>query len=308
MQYLKQSTEVDVRIGPAMAYDDGVTAVTDLTLGGADQAELLKNNGAATVDISGATFAAVTNCDGWYDLTLTTSHTDTIGQVTVVIQDADKVVPIFVTFHVLAANVFDSLFGAATDKLQTDVTQMLGTTLAETSGGNIAANFDEFFDNDDALTTKVVDDVGGGSGGDATAANQTTILNRLGSITGTGDNTILGFFKALLSKAAGTPSDIGGTFDPAADSTEAISEAIPAAAPTADAVADAVWDEAIADHTTSTSFGAKNQTDAGAAVLDSTGLDNISATEPTGLATTFVGKLMQVWARLFNKVEQTSTT
>ena len=39
MQYLKQSTEIKVRIGPAMAYDDGVTAVTDLTLGGADQAE-----------------------------------------------------------------------------------------------------------------------------------------------------------------------------------------------------------------------------------------------------------------------------
>ena len=56
----------------------------------------------------------------------------------------------------------------------------------------------------------------------ATAANQTTILNRLGAWTGTGINTILGAFKALLSKAASAPSDIGGTFDPAYDSTEAV--------------------------------------------------------------------------------------
>jgi hypothetical protein len=56
----------------------------------------------------------------------------------------------------------------------------------------------------------------------ATATNQTTILNRLGAFTGTGVNTVLGFFKALLSKAATLPTDVGGTFDPATDSTEAI--------------------------------------------------------------------------------------
>ncbi len=61
------------------------------------------------------------------------------------------------------------------------------------------------------------------SGNDvATAANQTTILARLGAWTGSGVNTILGAFKAALSKAASAPSDIGGTFDPAADSVEAI--------------------------------------------------------------------------------------
>jgi hypothetical protein len=56
----------------------------------------------------------------------------------------------------------------------------------------------------------------------ATAANQTTILNRLGAFTGSGVNTVLGFFKGLLSKTASTPSDVGGTFDPATDSTEAV--------------------------------------------------------------------------------------
>ena len=40
--------------------------------------------------------------------------------------------------------------------------------------------------------------------------------------------------------------------------------------------------------------------------LKSTGLDNISATEPTGLATTFRGKVCQLWARWFQKGEQTA--
>lgn len=48
------------------------------------------------------------------------------------------------------------------------------------------------------------------------------LLARLGAWTGSGVNTVLGAFKALLSKVASAPSDIGGTFDPAADSTEAI--------------------------------------------------------------------------------------
>lgn len=61
------------------------------------------------------------------------------------------------------------------------------------------------------------------SGNDvATSANQTTILARLGAFTGTGVNTVLGFLKSLLSKTATTPSDVGGTFDPATDSTEAL--------------------------------------------------------------------------------------
>jgi hypothetical protein len=50
----------------------------------------------------------------------------------------------------------------------------------------------------------------------------TSLLGRVGAFTGTGVNTVLGFFKALLSKAAILPTDVGGTFDPTTDSTEAI--------------------------------------------------------------------------------------
>ena len=62
----------------------------------------------------------------------------------------------------------------------------------------------------------------------ALASDMTTVLARLGVWTGTGVNTVLGAFKALLSKVASAPSNIGGTFNPATDSTEALSEAIAA--------------------------------------------------------------------------------
>lgn len=92
--------------------------------------------------------------------------------------------------------------------------------------------------------------------------NVTTLLNRLGAITGTGVNTILGYFKALLSKSASTPSDIGGTFSAATDSTEAIRDQGDAswgagAAPSSADNAAAVWDLAIAGHTTAGSTGEK---------------------------------------------------
>lgn len=55
--------------------------------------------------------------------------------------------------------------------------------------------------------------------------NVSTLLARIGAFTGTGVNTILGFLKALGSKAASTPSDMGGTYDASSDSLEAVSDA-----------------------------------------------------------------------------------
>ena len=107
---------------------NGVTPETGITLGAADQAEILKANGVATVDISGATWAAVTGCDGWYDLTITTSYSDTLGHLTVVVQDESVSLPVFGEFEVVTANYWDSKY--STDVLQVDVTQWLGTAAA----------------------------------------------------------------------------------------------------------------------------------------------------------------------------------
>lgn len=111
-QFLRQSTQVDVRIGPFVDVGDGFTPEVGVTLSGADEAELLKADGAATADISGAAWAAVSGCDGWYDLTLTTSHTDTVGDLTVVVQDDSVCLPVFARFQVLDEGAYDALFAA----------------------------------------------------------------------------------------------------------------------------------------------------------------------------------------------------
>lgn len=104
----------------------------------------------------------------------------------------------------------------------------------------------------------------------ATAASQTTILNRIGAFTGTGVNTVLGFLRAMLRSDLSAPSDVGGTYDPATDSTEALRNRGDSAWITATGfsthsaadVADAVWDEAAASHVGAGSFGAEVQTHA----------------------------------------------
>lgn len=88
-----------------------------------------------------------------------------------------------------------------------------------------------------------------------------TLVNRVGAFTGTGVNTVLGFFKALMSKTASTPSDVGGTFDASTDSVEAIRDRgdaawVTGAGTSAAAIADAVWDEAISGHATTGTTGA----------------------------------------------------
>ncbi|RJP48717.1 MAG: hypothetical protein C4586_08345 [Anaerolineaceae bacterium] len=55
-------------------------------------------------------------------------------------------------------------------------------------------------------------------------ASVASIITRIGAFTGTGVNTVLGAVRALASKVASAVSDIGGTFDPATDSLEALQE------------------------------------------------------------------------------------
>ena len=62
-------------------------------------------------------------------------------------------------------------------------------------------------------------------GSRASGSDMATLLGRLGAFTGSGVNTVLGLLRAIMSKAAGTPSDVGGTFSATTDSIEAIRDA-----------------------------------------------------------------------------------
>lgn len=109
-----------------------------------------------------------------------------------------------------AAGAFDAVWTVTTRAL-TSVTNIVSGGAITTSGGAVST----------------VTNVTNLHASAATSANQTTILNRIGAFTGSGVNTILGFFQALLrSDAITLPTDIGGTFDNTTDSVQAIRDHI----------------------------------------------------------------------------------
>lgn len=113
MQILRQSTQVVVRVGPFVDAADAVTPETGVTLGAADQAEALKAAGAATVDISSNTWAAISGADGWYNLTLSTTDTNTVGTLEIVVQDTSVCRPVSRFFQVVEEAVYDALYAAS---------------------------------------------------------------------------------------------------------------------------------------------------------------------------------------------------
>lgn len=115
MRYLRANTQVIVTIGPFVDVGDGFTPETGITLGAADEAELLKHGSTSVVDIAAATWAAVTSADGHYSLTLTTSHTDTEGLLRIIIQDDSVCLPVKEDFMVLSEAAWDSMFVAKDD-------------------------------------------------------------------------------------------------------------------------------------------------------------------------------------------------
>ena len=112
MLILKQSTSIDIRMGVFVDVTDGATPETGITIGAADQAEVLKANGAATVAMGG-TFAAVTGADGWYDYTVAAGDVDTVGEVVFVMQDVSVCLPVYTRAYVVEEAVYDAMYGAA---------------------------------------------------------------------------------------------------------------------------------------------------------------------------------------------------
>jgi hypothetical protein len=123
----------------------------------------------------------------------------------------------------------------------------------------------------------------------ATAANQTTILNRLGSWTGSGLNTILGAFRALAGKAASlTPTDIssGTTFDNTTDSLEAIRDR-----------GDAAWapgEAGSGDASQSTLLAVQDQVEAIAGTLGGTSINVTNRVADGGSMVLYTGDDMRV--------------
>ena len=101
-----------------------------------------------------------------------------------------------------AAGTPDALFDGL---VQTDIIEANNTII---TAGDFVATVNTINTKIGTPVGTVSTDIGG------VKTDTTSILARLGAFTGTGLNTVLGFFRALLRKdAALTPSDVGGTYD-----------------------------------------------------------------------------------------------
>jgi hypothetical protein len=129
MQFLKQSTSVKVVIGPFVDETDSKTPETGITLGAADHAEIIKHDSGSVVDIASNTWAAITSADGLYNLTLSTTDTNTPGMLTVYVADTSVCLPVKQNFMVLPGAIYDALVGG-TDTLEVDVVAISGDATA----------------------------------------------------------------------------------------------------------------------------------------------------------------------------------
>lgn len=110
--WLKQSTSVDVPIGPFLDETDGKTAETGLTITQPD-VRLKKNNGNWAQKAAAQTLTHEEA--GWYEVTLDATDTNTLGVLIVAIHESGAL-PVWREFMVVPANVWDSYLGA--DRLE----------------------------------------------------------------------------------------------------------------------------------------------------------------------------------------------
>lgn len=129
MRWLRQSTSVDLPIGPFVDSTDGVTPETALTITQPDIR--LKKNGAAWAQKNAAqTLAHEEN--GYYEVTLDATDTNTLGVMEIFVGETGAL-PVFESFMVVPGNVWDSMFG--TDALDVSVIQWLGTAVTAGTAG-----------------------------------------------------------------------------------------------------------------------------------------------------------------------------
>lgn len=124
--WLKQSTAIDVIVGPFLDETDGKTAEGALTI---TQAEVrLSKNGGNIAQKNEATALAHDEL-GYYDCNLDTTDTNTLGRLQLMIHESGAL-PVYHEYMVVTANVYDTL--CSTDVFQSDLTQMGGVVQSAT--------------------------------------------------------------------------------------------------------------------------------------------------------------------------------
>lgn len=117
---LKQSTAVTVKIGPFVDDSDGKTAESALTITQAD-VRLSKNGGnmAQKNESSACTHDEI----GYYDCPLSTTDTNTLGRLKLMVHESGAL-PVWHDFMVVPAAVFDAVVSGSGNGVRADVQTM----------------------------------------------------------------------------------------------------------------------------------------------------------------------------------------
>jgi hypothetical protein len=152
--WLKQSTAVDVIVGPFIDDTDGKTAETGLTV---TQAEVrLSKNGGNIAQKNEAT-SLVHDELGYYVCKFDTTDTNTLGVLQLMIHESGAL-PVYHEYMVVTANVWDTL--CSTDVLQADLTQMGGVAQSATDLKDFAdAGYDPANDKITGIVATGIDDI-----------------------------------------------------------------------------------------------------------------------------------------------------
>lgn len=119
--WLKQSTSIEVKIGPFVSSTDGVTPQTSLTI---TSSEVLLSKNEGDWAAKNESTSLVHESNGFYRCLFNTTDTNTLALLRYQIAESGCL-PVWGSFLVVPANVWDSFF--STDLLQVDLTQWLGS-------------------------------------------------------------------------------------------------------------------------------------------------------------------------------------
>lgn len=293
VQLLKQSTSVDVPIGPFVDATDAVTAETALTI---TQPDIRLKKGAAAWAQKAAAQTLSHEENGWYEVTLDATDTGTLGKLMLAVHEAGAL-PVWHEFLVVPANIFDSLVDG-TDTLDVAVTSMAaGVVTAAAIAADAITDAKVASDVTIASVTGAVGSVTGAVGSvsgavgsvtagvtladgaitaakiatgaidaDAIAADAVTEI-QAGLATAAALATVDDFLDTEIAAILADTNELqtdwvnGGRLDLLIDAIKAKTDALPAAPaatgdiPSAASIADAVWDEDATAHQTQGTFG-----------------------------------------------------
>lgn len=260
---------------------------------GATLSITISKDGAAFVTPSPA-IVVTERGNGWYNLALTAAETNAIGDL-VIRATASGADPVDCLLQVVA---FDP-----TDAMRLGLTALPNVN-AGAAGGIITTAAPTASQNASAVRTELATELGRidvaiGSRSSYTGADTagtTTLLGRITDTRATKIDNLDGTITSRMPSGTVTVDSGSVTSIQSGLATSTSQTTILNAIPTASANASATWSATTRTLTDKTGF-----------TLSSTGLDSVVTTVPTGVATTFPGKLNQVHARWFNRTQRTST-